>query len=88
MLSDCGLAVGSCLYSCSQTRAVIHRSFDQAVSCAKNVFFSQVYARFIMVSIHMVYVHFQSVIVRLCTVYTGLTKTTTNKLYVYKGVCS
>lgn len=84
MHSACGLAVGSGQYSWLQSRLVIHRFTNQAASCAKNVFFSPAFASTLSTLVHKVCVEFQSVTARLYTVYTGLTTTTTIKLYVYK----
>jgi hypothetical protein len=84
----CVEAVGRSREACSQNTPLIHQVFVSPASCAKNVFFSPSYTRIPGALIHMLFDTFQSVKFRLYTVYTGLTKTTTIKLYIYKGVCS
>lgn len=88
MHNACGLAVGRLKDSWLQSRVVIHRYSNQAASCAKNVFFSPAFAITLSAPVHKVCAKFQSVIARLYTVCTGLTTTTTIKLYVYKGECA
>jgi len=88
MHKACGLAVVRRKDSWLQSRGFIHRFALQAASCAKNVFFSPALASTLSTLVHKVCAEFQSVIARLYTVYTGLTTTTTIKLYVYKGECA
>lgn len=81
--SGCGLAVGSAQYAWGKVTGLMHRKLGVRATWVQNVFFSAAYTRNLTVAIHTVSVYFQSVIDRLYTVYTGLTKTTTIKLYVY-----
>lgn len=79
----CAKAVGSAQYAWAKVGGFIHQEFNARVAWVKNVFFYQTFARNAAVLIHTAFAYFQSVIDRLCTVCTGLTKTTTIKLYVY-----
>jgi hypothetical protein len=86
---SCAKAVGSGQYAWGKVSGFIHGKFDALVVCAKNVFFYPAFTSNFTASFHTVSVCFQSVIRCLYTVYTGLTKTTTIKLYVYiEGGCS
>jgi hypothetical protein len=88
MHNACAKAVGRRMVACLQTDRLIHGLLGKADSCAQNVFFSVSFTSIFAMSFHMLSRQIQSVSAELCTLYTGLTITTTNKLYVYKGVCT
>lgn len=86
---SCAKAVGGAQHAWGKIGGFIHIKFSVLAICAKNVFFYHAFTRNFTAPVHTVSAYFQSVIARLCTVCTGLTKTTTIKLYVYiEGVRS